>query len=64
MITLNNYRPSPVTGPYRRPIRWTEIIISAIGHIAIAVILAYAVLGMAGAWETAEACIQCAGGVR
>ena len=53
-----------VTGPYRRRVNWLEIALSAIGHVAIALILAYAVLGMAGAWDEAQACIHCAGGVR
>lgn len=53
-----------VTGPYRRRVNWLALALSAIGHIAIATILAYAVLGMAGAWDEAQACINCAGGVR
>lgn len=46
MMTLRNYQP--VNGPYRRRLDWKEIAISAIGHVAIGGILAYAVLGMAG----------------
>jgi hypothetical protein len=64
MMTLNNYRPSPIRGPYRRRVNWLEIALSALAHIIFASILAYAVLGMAGAWDEAQACIQCAGGVR
>lgn len=56
MITL---KPTvPFTGPYRRRVNWLEIALSAIGHVLIAVILAYAVLGMAGAWDEAQACVQ------
>lgn len=52
MITLNNYRPSPVTGPYRRRLRWAEIGLSILAHVAIATLLAYSVLGMIpGVWE-------------
>lgn len=51
MNTLPHYRPSPVTGPYRRRIRWTEIAASALGHIALGTLMAYVVLGMAGVWE-------------
>lgn len=52
MITLNNYRPSPVTGPYRRRLRWIEIAMSILGHVAIGSLMAYAVLGMIpGVWE-------------
>lgn len=64
MMTIKNFQPVNLDGPYVRRIRWIEYAVSAIGHIAIAGILAYAVLGMAGAWDEAQACIQCAGGVR
>ena len=62
MITLQNN--VPVTGPYRRSANWPALILSALAHVAIGTLMAYAVLGMAGAWDTAEACIQCAGGVK
>jgi hypothetical protein len=58
MITLHNYQP------IRRRVNWPALILSALAHAAIGVLLAYAVLGMAGAWDEAQACIQCAGGVR
>lgn len=62
MITL---KPTvPFTGPYRRRLRALEIAVSAIGHMAIAAILAYAVVGMTGAFDEAKACTTCAGGVR
>ena len=48
-----------VTGPYRRRVNWLELALSALGHIAIAGIFAYAVLGMAGAWDEVEACVSC-----
>ena len=52
MMTLQNYRPSPVTGPYRRRVSWTEIALSTLGHIALGTLMAYAVLGMIpGVWE-------------
>ena len=63
-MTVKNYQPVNIDGPYLRKIRLAEIVLSAIGHIVIALILAYAVLGMAGAWDEAQACITCAGGVR
>lgn len=53
-----------VTGLYRRRVNWMEIALSAIAHVAFATILAYAVLGMAGAWDEAQACINCAGGAK
>ena len=59
MITIKNYQPVNLYGPYARRIRWIEYAVSAIGHILIAVILAYAVLGMAGAWDEAQACVEC-----
>lgn len=52
-----------VTGPYRRRINWPALILSALAHVAIGAIFAYAVLGMAGVWDEAQACINCAGGV-
>lgn len=48
-----------VTGPYRRRVNWPALILSALAHAAIALILAYAVLGMAGAWDEVEACVSC-----
>jgi len=63
-MTIKNYQPVNLDGPYVRRIRWIEFTVSAIGHVAIAVILAYALLGMAGAWDEVQACIQCAGGVK
>ena len=54
----------PFTGPYRRRVRLLDILVNAAGYFALGAILAYAVLGMAGAWDTAEACVTCAGGVR
>jgi hypothetical protein len=58
MMTLQNIpnqprrQPVKVAGPYRKQtISFNEFLISAVAHIAIAGILAYAVLGMAGAWE-------------
>jgi hypothetical protein len=58
MMTLQNLpnqprrQPVRIEGPYRRKtISFNEFLISAVAHIAIAGILAYAVLGMAGAWE-------------
>lgn len=53
-----------VTGPYRRRTNWPALILSALAHVAIGLLLFYAVLGMAGAWDEAQACIQCAGAVR
>ena len=53
-----------VTGPYRRRVNWPALILSALAHAAIGAILAYAVLGMAGAWDEAQVCVTCAGGVR
>lgn len=64
MITIPKYQPVNLDGPYRRRLRALEIAVSAIGHIAIAAILAYAVVGMTGAFDKAEACTTCAGGVR
>lgn len=64
MITIPRYQPMTINGPYLRKLRIAEIVLSAIAHVAIAVIFAYSVLGMAGAWDEAQACIQCAGGVR
>jgi hypothetical protein len=57
MMTLNNFPQSPkrqpvqVSGPHRRKISFNEFLLSAVAHIAIAGILAYAVLGMAGVWD-------------
>lgn len=57
MMTLTNFpnqkpQPMKVEGPYRRKtISFNEFLISAIGHIAIAGILIYSLLGMAGAWD-------------
>lgn len=62
MITLKPI--VPFTGPYRRRVRLLDILVSAVGYFAIGAILAYAILGMAGAWDEAQACWQCAGGVR
>ena len=59
MMTIKNYQPVNLDGPYVRRIRWIEYAASAIGHILIASILAYAVLGMAGAWDEAKACVEC-----
>lgn len=47
-MTLKNYQPMNIGGPYRRKLRVIEIVASLIGHVAIGSILAYAVLGMAG----------------
>ncbi len=41
MITLHNYQP--IT---RRRINWTSIALSALGHVAIGSLMAYAVIGM------------------
>ncbi len=58
MMTLTNFpnqprrQPVKVAGPYRKQtISFNEFVLSALAHIAIAGIMAYAVLGMAGAWE-------------
>lgn len=59
MITIPKYQPVNLDGPYVRRIRWIEYAASAIGHILIASILAYAVLGMAGAWDEVQACWEC-----
>jgi hypothetical protein len=55
MMTLTNFpqppkrQPVQVSGPHRRPISFNEFLISAATYIAIAGILIYALLGMAGA---------------
>lgn len=64
MMTIKNYQPVTINGPYLRKLRIAEFAISALGHVAIGSLLAYAVLGMCGAWDEAQACLQCAGGVR
>jgi hypothetical protein len=58
MMTLQNFpnqprrQPVRLDGPYRRKtISFNEFLISAIGHIAVAGILIYSLLGMAGAWD-------------
>lgn len=52
MITIKNYQPVNLDGPYRRRLRWAEIAISILGHVAIGSLMAYAVLGMIpGVWE-------------
>ena len=56
MMTLHNFpnqprrQPVQVSGPHRK-ISFNEFLLSAVAHIAIAGILAYAVLGMAGVWD-------------
>lgn len=47
-----NTRPE-IEGPYRprRVISFNEFLLSVITHLAIGGLLAYAILGMAGAWE-------------
>lgn len=67
MMTLRNY--PPVTGPYRRPVRWLDVAVNASGIAAIGVLLAVSVLGMTGAFERDEqpmtlACVTCAGGAK
>lgn len=47
MMTLRNY--PPITGPYRRPVRWLEAVANASGIVAIGVLLAVSFLGMTGA---------------
>ena len=55
MMTLTNFpnqprrQPVQVSGPHRRPNSFNEFLLSAVAHIAIAGILIYALLGMAGA---------------
>jgi hypothetical protein len=57
MMTLHNFpsqkrQPVRVAGPYRKQtISFNEFLLSALAHIAIAGIMAYAVLGMAGVWD-------------
>ena len=51
MMTIKNYQPVTINGPYLRKLRIAEFVISAIGYVAISGILAYAVLGMCGAWQ-------------
>lgn len=56
MIQLHKFptpprQPVRVSGPHRRPISFNEFLVSALAHIAIAGLLFYAILGMAGAWE-------------
>jgi hypothetical protein len=56
MMTLTNFpnqprrQPVQVSGPHRK-ISFNEFLLSALAHIAIAGIMAYAVLGMAGVWD-------------
>lgn len=52
MITIPKYQPVTLDGPYRRRLRALDIAVSALGHVAIATLLAYSVLGMIpGVWE-------------
>ena len=51
MMTIKNYQPVTINVPYLRKLRIAEFVISALGHVAIGGILAYAVLGMAGVWQ-------------
>ena len=51
MMTIKNYQPVTINGPYLRKLRIAEFVISAIGHVAIGSLLAYAVLGMCGVWQ-------------
>lgn len=57
MITLQ--KTVPFTGPYRRRVNWLALILSALAHVAIGLLLFYAVLGMAGVWDEAQACVTC-----
>lgn len=57
MITL---KPTvPFTGAYRRRVRLLDVLVNATGYFALGLLLFYAVLGMAGAWDEAQACWQC-----
>jgi hypothetical protein len=49
MITLANYQPMNMTGPYRRKVSRLERVSDALGIIAIGVLLAVSFLGMTGA---------------
>ena len=48
MITVKNFQPVNLDGPYRRRLRAVEIAVSAIGHVALGTLLAYVALGAAG----------------
>lgn len=68
-MTIRNYQPMNIDGPYLRKAMAMDYIVNATGLAAIGVLLAVSVLGMTGAMDKepasmALACINCAGGVK
>lgn len=64
MIQLKKY--PPVTGPFRKDIKWPSVALALIGYSAIGAILAVSVVGMTGAFDEEKpmtlACIHCGTG--